>query len=260
MVRDDNSPSMELPSDSGSAVTIRNSDGMGGAVIVCGHGSHFIPVSVENLGLGDDALSSHVAWDPGASLVSEHLSTLLDAPFVRGEVSRLIYDCNRPPDADSAMPARSELFDIPGNANIDQAERDRRTNAVYVPFTECLQKVMAAAGPDAALVTIHSFVPVYHGKPRAVELGILHDTDTRLADAMLAAAPRHTTMNTLRNEPYGPEDGVTHTLKLHGVSNGVPNVMIETRNDLVATPEACEQVAKMLHGLIAEALAELQSA
>jgi len=253
-------PQQGLSSDEDPVVTLLNEAGAGAAVIVCEHASHYFPPSFNNLGLGIEALTSHVAWDPGASLVSEHLSALLDAPFVRGEISRLIYDCNRPPEAEGAMPSRSELFDIPGNANIDQSERDRRTEAYYEPFKRCVEEVMAKVGQGAVLVTIHSFVPVYHGKSRAVELGILHDADSRLADAMLEAAPRHTTMNTQRNEPYGPEDGVTHTLKLHGLSNGVPNVMIEIRNDLVATPEACEQVAKMLHGLISEALAEVQSA
>lgn len=228
-------------------------------VVLCEHASHFIPEAYGALGLSDEARTSHVAWDPGANLVAERLSGLFGAPYVRGEVSRLIYDCNRPPEAESAMPARSELFDVPGNVGLDQAERERRTRSVYEPFKGCLEEVMAKAGQGAALVTIHSFVPVYHGKPRAVELGILHDADTRLADAMLEAAPRHTTMNTLRNEPYGPEDGVTHTLKLHGLANGVPNVMIEIRNDLVATPEACTQVADMLHGLISEALAAVES-
>ncbi len=238
----------------GSVVSLLNPNGSGKVVIVCEHASHHIPPAFNNLGLSEEARTSHIAWDPGAALVSEHLSTSLNAPFVRGEVSRLIYDCNRPPEAESAMPARSELFDVPGNMSLDQSERDRRTEAVYRPFTRCVEEVMAKAGPDAALVTIHSFVPVYHGKPRAVELGILHDADTRLADAMLTAAPRHTQMKTLRNEPYGPADGVTHTLKLHGLTNGVLNVMIEIRNDLVATPEACADVAAMLHGLIGEAL------
>ncbi|MEM8648422.1 MAG: N-formylglutamate amidohydrolase, partial [Pseudomonadota bacterium] len=186
----------------GSVVSLLNPNGAGQVVIVCEHASHHIPPAFNGLGLSKEARTSHIAWDPGAALVSEHLSTSLDAPFVRGEVSRLIYDCNRPPEAESAMPARSELFDVPGNAGIDQAERDQRTQMVYVPFTCCVEEVMAKAGPEAALVTIHSFVPIYHGKPRAVELGILHDADARLADAMLTAAPRHTQMNTQRNEPY----------------------------------------------------------
>ncbi len=250
-------PHAETEPDDRGVVSLLNAEGSGPVVIVCEHASSFMPAAYANLGLAGEARTSHVAWDPGANLVAERLSTLFDAPYVRGEVSRLIYDCNRPPEAMSAMPARSELFDIPGNVGLDQAERDRRTAAVYEPFTACVEEVMAKAGQGAALVTIHSFVPVYHGKPRAVELGILHDADTRLADAMLEAAPRHTAMTTLRNEPYGPEDGVTHTLKLHGLANGVPNVMIEIRNDLVTTPEACAQVAIMLHGLIGEALSAL---
>jgi predicted N-formylglutamate amidohydrolase len=40
-----------------------------------------------------------------------------------------------------------------------------------------------------------------------------------------------------RNEPYGPEDGVTHTLNLHGGRRGLLNAMIEIRNDLI-TEEA----------------------
>ena len=253
-------PQTDMEPGDGRVVSLLNADGSGQVVIVCEHASRHIPPAFDNLGLSEEVAKSHIAWDPGAALVSEHLSGLFDAPYVRGEVSRLIYDCNRPPEAESAMPAKSEVFEVPGNAGIEQAERDRRTAAVYVPFTRCVEEVMAKAGPETVLVTIHSFVPVYHGKPRAVELCILHDADTRLADAMLAAAPRHTPMNTQRNEPYGPEDGVTHTLRLHGLSNGVPNVMIEIRNDLVASPDACEEVAGMLHALISEALATLRKA
>lgn len=245
----------DRPASAGKVVQVLNPDGQGAVVLVCEHASNFVPPDLHNLGLTDDVLEQHIAWDPGALAVSKHLSRLLDAPLVHSEISRLVYDCNRPPEAVGAMPARSEVFDVPGNANIDQAERDRRTNAYYLPFKTCVEDVMAKVGPGAVLVTVHSFVPIYHGKPRAVELGILHDEDRRLADAMLEAAPRHTAMTTLRNEPYGPEDGVTHTLKVHGLANGVPNVMLEIRNDLVATPEACAEVAAMLHGLIVEALA-----
>jgi predicted N-formylglutamate amidohydrolase len=51
---------------------------------------------------------------------------------------------------------------------------------------------------------------------------------------MLARAPGLTDMLTAKNDPYGPADGVTHTLKEHGLSNGLLNVMIEVRNDLIA--------------------------
>ena len=33
------------------------------------------------------------------------------------------------------------------------------------------------------VVTVHSFTPIYDGQRRAVEIGVLHDTDDRLANA-----------------------------------------------------------------------------
>ena len=105
---------------------------------------------------------------------------------------------------------------------------------------------------------MHSFTPVYFGKPRAVEIGILHDADTRLADAMLAAAGEKSLYDTRRNEPYGPEDGVTHTLKEHGLANGLPNVMIEVRNDLIKDEAGQGVVADYLTGLLLKSLPAIQ--
>ena len=104
------------------------------------------------------------------------------------------------------------------------------------------------------IVTIHSFTPIYNGKPRAVELGILHDEDRWLADRMLDAATEAPLYKTERNQPYGPEDGVTHTLKLHGLANGLHNVMIEVRNDLIRDDVGQGVVADYLTGLLQSSL------
>jgi predicted N-formylglutamate amidohydrolase len=60
-----------------------------------------------------------------------------------------------------------------------------------------------------------------------------------------------------RNEPYGPADGVTHTLKEHGLANGLLNVMIEVRNDLIRDEAGQRVMAGFLAGLIRESLASL---
>ena len=67
-----------------------------------------------------------------AALVA--MSAALDAPLVSANVSRLVYDCNRPPESDSAMPARSERFDVPGNADLTLQDRAARVAEVYLPF------------------------------------------------------------------------------------------------------------------------------
>jgi predicted N-formylglutamate amidohydrolase len=93
---------------------------------------------------------------------------------------------------------------------------------------------------------MHSFTPVYKGTQRQVEIGLLHDSDSRLADAMLELAPTQTGCVVRRNEPYGPQDGVTHTLKEHALPKTLPNVMIEVRNDLIQTEGQQRDMAILL--------------
>lgn len=224
-------------------------DGSGSQVIVvCEHASNRIPEGLNDLGLSQEALQSHIAWDPGALEVARLMASQTGATLVYGGVSRLVYDCNRPPDAPSAMVVRSEDQEIPGNAALTQAERDARTSQIYRPFHDQLAERVRALRPVLALmVTIHSFTPVYKGKKRAVDIGILHGKDPSFAKAMLEKAPVGGDFIIQLNEPYSAADGVAHTLDIHGAVNGLANVMIEIRNDLIAT-EADQ--ARMAHLLV----------
>lgn len=222
-------------------------------MLVCEHASAFIPESMGNLGLSDAAAQSHAAWDPGAMAVAQRLSQSLNAVLVAATVSRLVYDCNRPPDAEGAMPARSEVIDVPGNVGLSEAERARRVARYYLPFRDALAQVVARHA-DPVIVTIHSFTPVYHGLPRATEIGVLHDTDTRLADAMLDIAPAHLPYRVEVNQPYGPQDGVTHTLKEHALPGGHLNVMLEIRNDLIRSAREQDKMAGLIAPWLVSAL------
>lgn len=239
------------------AVETVNAQGAGRVLLLCEHASNHVPARYDGLGLDAEGRASHAAWDPGARAVALALSRALDAPLVASRVSRLVYDCNRPPEAASAMPEQSELVEVPGNRDLTQAQRDERIATVYRPFCAAVSALMAdrrTRGRPTALITVHSFTPVYFGQPRATEIGILHDADARLADAMLAEAHRLPHRRIARNDPYGPEDGVTHSLKIHGLDNALPNVMIEIRNDLIADAAGVAALAQDLMTLIAPAL------
>ena len=246
--------------ESSPSVEIHQRHGHGPVVLLCEHASHHIPAGYRDLGLDPAHRLSHAAWDPGARGVAVSLSERLDAPLVASRLSRLVYDCNRPPEAESAMPTRVEVIDVPGNRGLDATQRAARVEAVYRPFCAAVTNVLAerrARAIPSVLITIHSFTPSFHGQRREVEVGILHDADRRLADAMLAQAHRLPHRCIRRNDPYGPEDGVTHSLKVHGIGQGLANVMIEVRNDLLATPEGQRAIAEELCRLIAPALASL---
>jgi predicted N-formylglutamate amidohydrolase len=184
----------------------------------------------------------------------------LDAVLVHAPVSRLVYDCNRAPDMAGAMPVRSEIHDIPGNAAISPDERAARTAAVYVPFHDGLHALLMdrmARGLAPVMVTIHSFTPVYFGKPRAVEFGVIHDADETLPRAILTEAQAQTDLRAAWNEPYSAKDDVTHTLRLQATPYGLPNAMLEIRNDLIATAAQEERMADTIAPILAAAVRAL---
>ncbi|PKP85465.1 MAG: N-formylglutamate amidohydrolase [Alphaproteobacteria bacterium HGW-Alphaproteobacteria-2] len=247
----------------GPPVAVTHPDASGSALVVCEHAAHRLPARLGDLGLPPDLRSAHIAWDPGALGVAEGLAAALDAPLVAARFSRLAYDCNRPPEAPDAIAARSEVFDIPGNAGLNDAERAARAATFYHPFRATLSGLIGrrlAAGRAVALVTVHSFTPVFMGQPRTVEIGVLHDADNRLADRLLARLAAAGRWQVARNAPYGPEDGVTHTLRDQALPRGLLNVMLEIRNDLIATPAAQAEMAAALAAHLAPALTAPEAA
>ena len=240
------------------APVIETAEGRSRIVLVCEHASNHIPGPWGDLGLTPAQRLAHIAWDPGALGLARGLSRRLNAVLIHAPVSRLIYDCNRAPDRPGAMPARSELHDIPGNANISPAQRLARTQAVYQPFHNAAHDLITdriALGLAPVVVTIHSFTPVYFGKPRSVEFGIIHDADPTYAHAILAAT---TGLNAQLNQPYSAADDVTHTLRMLATPYGLPNAMLEIRNDLIATPEAEQAMAETLAPILNMGLIEIQ--
>lgn len=250
---------MQNGSDSaGPVVTVDNPDGRSPVVIVCEHASNAFPAAFGTLGLCAADRRAHIAWDPGAVGLARALARRLDATLVAAQVSRLVYDLNRPPNAASACAATSETYTIPGNRDLGPADRLLRTETVYLPFHTALHDTLArrlATGRDTVVVTIHSFTPVWHGRPRAVEIGVIHDAGDSFATKLLRELATSSGHACALNEPYSAADGVTHTLKLHAVPYGLDHAMVEVRNDLIATPAAEEAMAATLARALDAALA-----
>lgn len=242
----------------GPVVHIEPAAGAPSVLVVCEHASNRVPQFLGDMGLSDDALRSHIAWDPGALPVARMMAQDMSAALVYGGVSRLVYDCNRPPEAADAMPASSEDIAIPANTNLSAEARAERVVQVYRPFAAALSEEIAQNRETLRLmITMHSFTPVYRGQNRAVELGLLHGTDDRFAKAMMATPPADLAYDTRLNEPYSAADGVAHTLDVQAAPQGLLNVMIEIRNDLIRTPEQQRAMADCLTPWIGRVLAEL---
>lgn len=232
-----------------------NEAGRSACVLVCEHAGNRLPKSLGRLGLAEADLQRHIAWDIGAERVARLLARLIDAPLVLQRYSRLAYDCNRPPESPDAMPEVSETTAIPGNRNLSAAEKLARIKAIYRPFHASIADVLdarAAAGLISMVVSIHSFTPVYKGKPRRLDLGILHDRDASLSTTLIKGFPN---LDARLNEPYGPRDGVMHTLNLHAAPRGLQHAMIEIRNDLISQERGQDEWAQRLSAPLIQAAA-----
>jgi predicted N-formylglutamate amidohydrolase len=223
-----------------------NGEGKSPFVLICEHASNTLPRKLGTLGLPPEDLARHIAVDIGAAATAEALARLIDAPLVLQRYSRLAYDCNRPPESPDAIPETSEIFAIAGNRNLRPEERHARIAGIYRPFQRAIEDVLdarAAMGQPTMVVSLHSFTPVYKGKQRKIELGILHDRDLRLSSLLIKSFPN---VDARLNEPYGPKDGVLHLLNLHAAPRGLKHAMIEVRNDLISTERGQVEWAQRL--------------
>lgn len=244
-------------------VVIDNAEGEGEVVLLCDHASNNIPAQFHDLGLKPDDLARHIAWDPGALEVATAMSARLDAPVVYSTVSRLVIDCNRPLHSDRLIVTESDGTHVPGNRQLDETARSRRIEAFYRPFHAAVDELLdhrAGAGRDTALVAIHSFNPVYGGVARPWHVGVIFGADRRLADPVLAGLRAEANIVVGENQPYSPADQVFWTLETHGEARGFMTVMIELRNDIIATKYAQARWAERLSELLEDALGKRATA
>lgn len=217
---------------------ITNRDGASRYLLVCDHASNHIPSEYAALGLDGHDLTRHIAWDPGAAAVCRLMARALDAALVESRISRLVIDCNRPLDAPDLIAAVSETTVIPGNALVSPKEKARRVALAYDPYHAAVEELVServSANEPTCLVAVHSFNPTYAGVSRHWQVGVIHDEDERVSRPLIAALTATDGFTVGDNQPYSPADRVYFTLERHARSRGLPCVMIEIRNDEIAS-------------------------
>ncbi|ABA73799.1 putative N-formylglutamate amidohydrolase family protein [Pseudomonas fluorescens Pf0-1] len=221
-------------------------------ILVCEHASRYIPEALNNLGLDDTAAREHIAWDIGALALAEQLSEQLGATLLSANYSRLLIDLNRPRHALDSIPAQSEIYQVPGNRELDEATREYRRQSLFKPFHTRLQQLIdarLAEGRPVRVVGIHSFTPVYYGQPRELEVGVLFGQARAYAQRMLEGLERHP-LKVAGNQPYKIDPLGDMTVPVHGDARGLESVLIEVRNDLLRSPEAVTRWADYLAPLL----------
>ena len=223
-------------------------------LFLCDHASNALPPGYGTLGLSPELFQTHIAYDIGAAVATRALAAAFGAPAVLGTFSRLLIDLNRGPDDPTLVMKLSDGSIIPGNRAVDAAELTRRIAQFHAPYHNAIAAEIARGQPQA-LISLHSFTPVWKGTPRPWEVGVLWDTDRRLAGPLMTrlAAAGFTVGD---NQPYsGALEG--DTLNRHGTKNGLPHVLIEMRQDLIGDEKAAGDFAARLAPIVKSALADM---
>ncbi|HEX6959184.1 MAG TPA: N-formylglutamate amidohydrolase [Ferrovibrio sp.] len=240
---------------------VLNPQGHAPIVLICDHASCRVPPRLKQLGLSEDELSRHIGWDPGTAAICERLSEALDAPAVLSGVSRLVIDCNRRPDDLTSICEVSDGTAVPGNRNLDEAERERRRQTYFWPYHAAIDNMLETVrqrGCVPALLSIHSFTPRLRINPadRPWHIGVVWDRDDRLAAPLLRALRDEGDLVVGDNEPYSGRTHSGFSIFAHGQDRGLPHAMIEVRQDLVSDAAGAAQWAVRLERCFRRMLAE----
>jgi predicted N-formylglutamate amidohydrolase len=232
----------------------------GGAPIlfVCDHASNAVPLEYGTLGLEEGAFAAHIASDIGAATVTRALAGAYSAGAVLARWSRLLIDLNRGADDPTLVMKLSDGRIVPGNRDADDVEIARRIEKFFRPYHDAIEEriaAMRAVNIVPVIISMHSFTPIWKGFRRPWEVGVLWDRDGRLARPLMAALAR-AGFTVGDNEPYkGELEG--DCMWVHGTGNGLPHVLIEIRQDLIATPDDARAFAARLKPVIDEAMAAM---
>ncbi len=229
-----------------------------GLILVCDHARNDLPEQYGTLGLAVPELERHIAFDIGVEAVTRQLARRLNLPVVLSMFSRLLIDPNRGQDDPTLIMRVSDGVAVPGNADIDDDERQRRVMRYYAPYHRAISGMIDGAlalSVVPALFSIHSFTPMWKATPRPWQAGLLWDErDRRFGEALLAALSTDPNLVIGGNEPY--RGGLCgDTMDIHGTRRGLANALLEIRQDLISDDAGIAQWVERLTDLLPAVIA-----
>lgn len=240
-------------------VEVVNAESESPLLLVCEHAGRAIPGGLTSLGLSQETLALHIAYDIGAEILARQLAGKFGCRLIVQRYSRLVIDCNRPPGSAQSVPAVSDAIDVPGNLALAAEDRRRREAEIFEPYAEACLREVARAGIRYTF-SLHSFTPVMQGIRRPWDVGFLYrdrcSRAERLVDLARNLYPRKTIGD---KQPYGISDDTDWFVPVCAEKRGIPHCLIEVRNDHLADGDGCARWAEHLHSLLTQFMEDVDA-
>lgn len=236
---------------------ILNEHGKSPLILVCDHAANAIPKALDNLGLPEAELTRHIAWDNGAAPVTRLLSKRFAAPAVFSGYSRLVIDCNRVPGHETSVAQESDGTIVPGNLHLTAAEIASREAEIFRPYHGAIAGVVKRrreAGVAPAVLAIHSFTDEMAGVWRPWEISVLWGMDPRIARPLIDRLDAMDGLTVGDNQPYSGREHYGYSIEAHASAAGLPNALIELREDQVRDQDGIRRMARLLGDALAPIL------
>ena len=251
-----------LAADEPPPFTVDNEAGTSPLLIVADHAGKHFPRRLERLGVSDAECERHIAWDIGIGAVCRLLGQALDAVVIRQNYSRLVIDCNRTPGSETSIADLGELTAVPGNIGLSERDKLARVREIFQPYHRRIANELdrrREAGQPTALISAHSFTPVFKTETRPWHVGVLYNRDRRFAQILMELLHREDGLVVGDNEPYSVTDASDYTIPVHGEQWDLHHVAIEIRQDLITDDAGQRTWAALFARLLPPAYQQLTS-
>jgi predicted N-formylglutamate amidohydrolase len=253
-------PDSLLAVDEPPAFTVDNENGTSPFLIVADHAGKQMPQRLGQLGLSNAECDRHIAWDIGVGAVCCLIGKALDAIVIRQNYSRLVIDCNRTPWTEMSILGVSESTRVPGNIGLSERHKLARVREIFQPYHDRIASELdrrREAGRPTALISVHSFTPVFQAVARLWHVGVLYNRDPRFAHILMELLHREEGLVIGDNEPYSVTDTSDHTIPVHGEQRDLHHVALEIRQDLVTAEAGQRKWAALFVRLLPQAYERL---
>ena len=202
-------------------------------IVTCEHAGNEVPKEYTQLFNGRaDLLNSHEGWDPGAWEIAQHIASAIQVPLFGCLTTRLLIEANRSLN-------NPQLFST-AIQGLKEIQKERLISEIYLPYRRGVETQIQTETKTVLHFSMHTFTPIWKGKERKTDIGILFDParslEVSIAEMMKQSLTQLLpTLNIDFNEPYlGIDDGFTTFLREKFTDNDYSGIEIEVNQKYVS--------------------------